>query len=668
MTTHLRYRPDIDGLRALAIIPVLLFHAGVPGFSGGYIGVDIFFVISGFLITSIIKREVLNGSFSFTDFWARRARRILPASVIMIICSMIAGWYLLAPPDYQDLGRSARYQAYFAGNFYFWGESGYFDNASELKPLLHMWSLAVEEQFYLIAPLVFLLCFRFVPNHAYLILFAMLLFSFMANVIFIEDYPAATFYLLHSRAWELLLGALLATKAGPIKHQIVANGITGSGFIIILICIMCYDDTTLFPGAAAALPTLATAAIIWGNTNHTTFLRTLLSFKPFVGIGLISYSLYLWHWPLIVFTKYRSIEGLTLLDSMGLIAASFIAGYLSWRFVETPFQRKRLLPDNRRMLAGGLASLMIIAIAGQTIRQTEGYPSRLPSHVVNYANGEIWGEVQQQCHRLGLAGIQKGELCEFGNAAKTTPALLSWGDSHAAALIPAMDYQAGKHGIHTVHASMSGCPSILGGEPKNNPECAVFNEKVLEYIQANNIKNVLLASRWSSYVYGQGRHNGDEVILTKEKDDPQDPEMAKVIFRTRLAETVNRLNAQGIHVWIVKQVPFQSPYNLPHDLVSRAMRNIDTSDVGISTHIHQQHQTFVNAVFDQLASENTTLVDPMDFMCRGGICPAQAEGYSLYRDNNHLSSSGSLAIKGLLEPVFLSIKHKSSGIKRKTSG
>lgn len=661
MTTTLRYRPDIDGLRALAIIPVLFFHAGIPGFSGGYIGVDIFFVISGFLITSIIKREVHNGSFSFTQFWARRARRILPASVAMVIFCLIAGWYLLAPPDYEALGRSARYQAYFAGNFYFWGESGYFENASELQPLLHMWSLAVEEQFYLVAPLLFLICFRFAPHHTPKILLTILLSSFAVNVFFVEEYPAATFYLLHSRAWELLLGALLATNIRPIKRQSMANGITGASFIILLVCIIYYDRSTPFPGVAAAFPTLATAAIIWGNTNHSTFLRTLLSFKPFVGIGLISYSLYLWHWPLIVFTKYRSIDEFSLLDSIALIVASFIAGYLSWRFVETPFQKKRLLPDNRRILLGGMTALMIIGVLGHIIHQTDGYPSRLPNHVVNYANGEIWSEAQQQCHRRGLAGIQDGKLCEFGKAAETAPVLLSWGDSHASALLPAIEYYAEKQGIHTVHASLSSCPPILGGEPRNHPDCAVFNQRVLEYIKTNNIKNVLLASRWSSYVYGQGVFNGDKVILTKAKNDPQDPEVAKIIFKSQLTSTVNRLNAEGIHVWIVKQVPFQSSYNLPHDLVSRAMRNIDTSDIGISTQHHQQHQAFVNTVFDRLSSADTTLIDPTDVMCRNKICRAQDQGYSLYRDNNHLSSNGSLLLKGILEPMFSGIKGKDPG-------
>lgn len=208
--SNISYRPDIDGLRALAIIPVLLFHVGIAGFGGGFVGVDVFFVISGYLITSIIAREVEAGEFTFSNFWARRARRILPASILMMIGCLVAGWFILAPDDYFDLGRSAREQAYFAGNFYFWKESGYFDGPSELKPLLHTWSLAVEEQFYFVFPLLFILAHRFFVNHKLSFFVLVFIASFVASVILVDDYPSSTFYLLHTRAWELLVGGLIA--------------------------------------------------------------------------------------------------------------------------------------------------------------------------------------------------------------------------------------------------------------------------------------------------------------------------------------------------------------------------------------------------------------------------------------------------------------------------
>ncbi|MEC8429514.1 MAG: acyltransferase family protein, partial [Pseudomonadota bacterium] len=482
--SNISYRPDIDGLRALAIIPVLLFHVGIAGFGGGFVGVDVFLVISGYLITSIIAREVEAGEFTFSNFWARRARRILPASILMMIGCLVAGWFILAPDDYFDLGRSAREQAYFAGNFYFWKESGYFDGPSELKPLLHTWSLAVEEQFYFVFPLLFILAHRFFANHKLSFFVLVFIASFVASVMLVDDYPSSTFYLLHTRAWELLVGGLIAIA--PARQGVKAGTselISLIGLAMIVYAIARYDHSTTFPGATALLPTLGTGAIIWANTYHKTMVSKLLSLKVFVTIGLISYSLYLYHWPLIAFTRYQAVGGeLDTVHQAFLIVGSFVLAYLSWKFVETPFRKKSLFPTNKKILTASLSVLVVVAVAGQMIRKTEGYPERLPPHVLAYAEASSWAKYQKRCYKLTPEDIKNGEICRFGEGQDGSTTLLFWGDSHAAAYLPAVRAKAEEHSVLTLHASDSACPPIAGAERPNDEECVKFNAIMLEQI------------------------------------------------------------------------------------------------------------------------------------------------------------------------------------------
>jgi len=287
--SSLVYRRDIDGLRAIAVIAVVLFHFGVPGLTGGFVGVDVFFVISGYLITSISWRQREAGRFSFVECWTRRARRILPALFAMIAVLLAVGWVLMAPKDYEQLGQSVRYQVMFASNLLFMRQDGYFDVASDLKPLLHTWSLAVEEQFYILFPLLLtLLASRF--RHWRLALFGVLLISFGLSVWAVAQHPEKAFFLLPMRAWELLAGAMLAV-APVSKTRLTAAAaqcISLLGLGLILIAVFAYDKNTPFPGAAALLPVLGVVALIWANEHHSTWVGRILSSRLLVGLGLIS--------------------------------------------------------------------------------------------------------------------------------------------------------------------------------------------------------------------------------------------------------------------------------------------------------------------------------------------------------------------------------------------
>lgn len=366
------YRKEIDGLRALAVIPVILFHGGFEWFSGGYIGVDIFFVISGYLITSIILKEKEAGTFSIVNFYERRARRILPALFFVLLACLPFAWFWLLPHELKDFGKSIVAVALFGSNILFWRESDYFASDAELLPLLHTWSLAVEEQFYVIFPLIMILFWVLGKRWLITIISLIALFSLGLTEWGWRHFPEANFYLIPTRAWELMVGALTAfylyrkeQAQGIISHL---GSITG--FILIIAAIFFLDRSMPFPSLYALAPTVGTALIILFATPET-LVHKLLSLKGFVGVGLISYSAYLWHHPLFAFARIRSIDEPSLwLISLLIIAALGLA-YLSWRFVEQPF-RDRHRFTRKQIFASGLISSLIFVGVGTALLVSDG--------------------------------------------------------------------------------------------------------------------------------------------------------------------------------------------------------------------------------------------------------------------------------------------------------
>lgn len=394
-------RRDIDGLRALAVLPVVLFHFGFNTFSGGFVGVDVFFVISGFLITSILFREISAQRFSFLDFWGRRARRILPALTVVVVVTLALGWLLLTAKDLSDLGRTIRYQSLFISNILFMREDGYFEPASDLKPLLHTWSLAVEEQYYIFFPLMMVLLMRYVRHWRWM-LFAVLLVSFGLNIVYIERRPEFAFFSLPTRAWELLCGAMLAVL--PVaKHAPrlwVRQTVGLAGLAAVLLAVFTFDKSTVFPGWAALLPVLGTTALIWSGARGPTLAGQLLSLRPMVWIGLLSYSLYLWHWPIYVYANAISIDGIQPLEALGWIALAVALAWLSLRFVELPFREKRVFASRNSVLVGGLVSITALAVVGSAIRSADGVPQRLSGKALEYAQSQEWNAGQMKCMHM----------------------------------------------------------------------------------------------------------------------------------------------------------------------------------------------------------------------------------------------------------------------------
>lgn len=373
----MQYRREIDGLRAVAVVPVILFHAGLSLFSGGYVGVDVFFVISGYLITGIIFNEMLDGKFTFSGFYERRARRLLPALFLVLLCSIPAAWFLLFPSDMRDFARSLRAVPVFISNFYFYQSSGYFDGAAELKPLLHTWSLAVEEQFYLFFPAFLLAALRFGIRWAVALMLVVLSVSFLLAEVGSVAHQAAAFYLLPFRIWELLVGGLLAvyhfsrkTPSGRFHAQ------AGSfiGIAMILAATFLLDDSTPFPGRYALLPVLGTALIIHFATPET-YVGKILGSRILVGIGLVSYSAYLWHQSIFAFFRHAFSGHPSIEEMLALILLTFFLAYLSWRFVEAPFRNRNFL-SRKKIFSLSLVFSLIIILLGEWGAATKGFVDR----------------------------------------------------------------------------------------------------------------------------------------------------------------------------------------------------------------------------------------------------------------------------------------------------
>ncbi|MCP1453122.1 acyltransferase family protein [Pseudomonas kilonensis] len=640
-------RRDIDGLRALAVIPVVLFHFGFSAFSGGFVGVDVFFVISGFLITGILFREINAGRFSFVDFWARRARRILPALSVVLVVTLALGWLLLTAKDFSELGRAVRYQALFISNILFMRQDGYFEPASDLKPLLHTWSLAVEEQYYIFFPLLMVLLMRHV-RHWRWVLFAVLLVSFGLNVACIGRKPDFVFFSLPTRAWELLCGAMLAVL--PASKQVVRPWLYQlagvAGLAAVLMAVFTFDETTRFPGWAALLPVLGTTALIWSGAQGSTWVAQALSTRGLVWIGLLSYSFYLWHWPIYVYANVISIDGIQAWEAAGWILLALGLAWLSWHFVELVFREKRVLATRKPVLAAGLLAMAVLAVTGSVVRSADGFPQRFTGKALEFVQAQEWRAGQMDC-MLVNSDKNLDKACLIGRNKEGPANQLVWGDSHAAALLPAIQTNADREGRPVWLYSMSGCPPILGDGPRQR--CRDFNERTMEQVRRLQIKDVVLASNWSLYIYG--REDGDRKLLLDPRDSTGE---AEARMAAALRAQVAAIRAAGAQVWLFKEVPLQR-----QGVISRltSLARVGRSAEGLSRPLkeHLVRQHFLSALFDSMsaADPGVHVIDPTPLMCAGQLCDIEVRGRSQYKDEDHLSDIGSARLAPLFAPVLL---------------
>jgi len=477
------YRPEIDGLRALAVVPVMLFHAGFKTFSGGFVGVDVFFVISGYLITSIIVAEKQAGTFTLLGFYERRARRILPALFLVMVACIPAARLMLLPSDMKDFSQSMTAVSVFASNFLFWQKSGYFDSAAELRPLLHTWSLAVEEQYYVLFPIFLLLIWRYGMARI-LVIFSLLgILSLMLANYLIPSEPSAAFYLLPTRAWELLVGATAAIyltgRVHHVRSQWYRQLATFLGMSLIIIAVIVFDHRTPFPGLYALVPTVGAALIILYATPNTV-VGSLLGSRLFVGVGLISYSAYLWHQPLLAFARHGSLHPPSVPLRLTLLTGTFLLAYFSWRFVELPF-RKRGVINRKRLFVFAVLASTLFATFGIVGHITRGFESHYLAdldvqkrEILAIPSGRIFDNGDCHFHGFDVDDQWKGRF--IGCQKKYGKAIVVLGDSHGANMYEAVS-------LNTPYPFVVGMAQ--GGCRPHSPKSECPYQRFLDYSAAH---------------------------------------------------------------------------------------------------------------------------------------------------------------------------------------
>jgi peptidoglycan/LPS O-acetylase OafA/YrhL len=491
-----RYRPDIDGLRAVAVTLVVLYHAFPDAMPGGFVGVDIFFVISGFLITGIIARELDQKRFSLLGFYNRRIRRIFPALIVVLCTVLVLGWLWMLPAAYAQLSSDVFASAAFFANIALLLQSGYFDVEAAKKPLLHLWSLGIEEQFYLFWPLILMLAARL-----RLSLFAVAsvigLASFALNVTLIGSHPIATFYLPFTRAWELLAGAALACGWIKLNQSAIANNWRASlGILLVASAAAVLDTNNAFPGWWAVLPVLGGALLLsapaaWGC-------RHVLASPVMVLIGLISYPLYLWHWPLLVFFALIKFAPLTLLERGLIVGLSIVLAWATYRFVEIPFRFGHPSPARLCSLGGGMA---LIALAGGIVVENRGFEFRLPDEI----RGVTQVTTQSSKWRVHECLIDLSRETSFADDCVDRgrrPLILVWGDSTAGALMPGLRKAQESRAFGLAQFTASSCIPALNTDVAGSPNCRAINDKVLSLARELKPDVVLLHGTWDRYLDG----------------------------------------------------------------------------------------------------------------------------------------------------------------------
>lgn len=514
----MKYRPEVDGLRAVAVIPVILFHAGFSTFSGGFVGVDIFFVISGYLITTIITQELERGRFSIVTFYERRARRILPALFFVIAACIPFAWLWLMPQDMRDFSQSISAVAAFGSNFLFWRESGYFDTAAELKPLLHTWSLAVEEQFYVLFPIFLLLFWRFGKRWVAALIAAALIISLGLAEFIVDTRPAAAFFLLPTRAWELSIGALtaliLSDKTSIRISKVAAEALSAAGLILIAFSVFAYSKLTPFPSLYALVPTVGTALIILFASRDTAVGR-LLSLKLMMGVGLISYSAYLWHQPLFAFARHRAPDSLSPYVLIGLCFLALLLAFFSWRYVERPFRRKELVQRRSVFTFASVGSLALLAL-GIAGHASGGFPGRLGPERAGFAayfeNGipewryfeatQMLEKYRSDCDFYDLEQYRAGNATRaprpeissdcYTRNPELPHSVMIWGDSHAQQFRYGLDQNL-DDSWQILQVATSGCSPRIVVEVSKDDFCDYSNWFALQTISNAAPEIVLLA-------------------------------------------------------------------------------------------------------------------------------------------------------------------------------
>lgn len=649
----MKYRREIDGLRAISLIAIVLFHAGFEAFSGGFLGVDIFFVLSGYLITSIILTDIANSDFSLIRFYEKRCRRILPALFVVLLVCIPFAWFWLLPHELKTFAKSVTYSALSVSNIYFFKTTNYFDSASELKPLLHTWSLGVEDQFYLLYPVLLIFLMKKSFKASYVALGIISIISLAVAHWSSLHYPLASFYLLHTRAWELLSGAIIGIylhqRQTPIQATKLSNILSITGLLIVLISLFAYGESVPNPSLYTLPPIIGTLMII-AFTHPDQIVGKLLSNRIAVGIGLISYSAYLWHQPVFAFIRIKNLGTIDAWSMIPAILITFIFAYISWRFIEKPARDQKNL-TRRKVFIGsgvGIAFFLTIGITGEAKKGFENRYS-IPPAVVNDFNLD---NLALKCYA--------DRFCEVGDLSAKKSDVVVFGDSHSQSILAAFEKVGQQTKTKTTFMGLVGCPPLLDVVILKGPPilgiCEKLVEKQIEFVKKERPKKIFLVARWSAYVDGDYDGRG-AFSLGKNYNDPIDKDYTKKVYLEGIEKTIATYQALGSEVYIVGQIP-QQRYSAKefYYLIYDEKKSIDEKRLllkkySVSLEDHLKLQSNNRQIFGSLQEKGLgQVIIPDDIFCRDGYCPLGTLERTYYRDKDHISNFGAEQLAPMLLP------------------
>ena len=638
------YRAHIDGLRAIAVLAVILFHFKSPTLPGGFLGVDVFFVISGFLITQLLSEPSdLSWRGRLGSFYLRRARRILPALLFTSLVIAAAAVVIYLPDGLINNSKYFLLTPLMLANVATWLDGDYFATGNYF-PLKHYWSLAVEEQFYVLYPLIFLLLPAAHSRRRMTVLATIAVISIAICILGEHWHPSMTFYLMPARAWELMFGALAAGSA-PLrfKSRLATEGAAYAGLAVVLCSFFLFDERTGFPNPCVLIPCAATAWLLFIGRQPSTTAFQLLSMRPLVFTGKISYSLYLWHLPILVLAQYYAIRRLSVSELIAVWCAIYAVAVISWLLIENPIRRKVVLGSPRAFVLLALAGSISVSAVGACFWLGNGLPWRFGRDIQVLTQPDRMARDAKYCMSLPLTQVAAGRLCRIGPEHTGVRKAVLWGDSHALVLLPGFEWLAQSNDIQIYFAARSSCKPLLdvtngpGGTTKNE-NCAAFNNAMASAVKRIHPEVTILAAFW-------------DLERARVGEDPS----ASALKRERdwnWRATTGPLRAAGSSVCVVLDVP-DLPYPIPYALAMARRRGLDTSFVYVNRSDAVARYKDFEASVRALESVNALrVVDPKDALCPGVRCEIEWDGRSLYRDSNHLSSVGAMYVRNSLAPCL----------------
>lgn len=630
----MEYRKEIDGLRAVAVLPVIFFHAGFSLFSGGYIGVDVFFVISGYLITLILTKDLDNGSFSIAKFYERRARRILPALFFVMLSCIPFAYAWMIPQQFKDFSQAFVAVSFFSSNILFWAKEDYFAPSAELNPLLHTWSLAVEEQFYIFFPILLFALWRFGKHPVFFVIFGLSCISLLLSEWGWRNSPSANFYLLPTRAWELGVGAMCAFYTHKRTIQ-SSQPLSTLGLVLILYSVFKFDEDIPFPSAYTLVPVLGTALIILFCSSGTLVYK-LLSLKHVVGIGLVSYSAYLWHQPLMAFARIKIFPHPHWTTMLALCCISLALAYFSWRYVERPFRTKdgSWINSRVKVFSTAIAASLAVFSFGLYGHLSNGIPERirLSEEQSSYISTATASPMRNLCHASSDHIIEPEDACRYNNESAT---IAVFGDSHVVELAYALGEQVKGTDIGIAHFSFSGCAASYG--QADSSTCSEWANNTVNYIiESDEFTHVIVSYRMASKIWGSPRGAYPDLprIRSENKYKP---------IIDSLRSTLLDIAASGKQVIYVDQSP-ELPWSIQELVYSD--RIVNGNIHGLSREWWDSFNTFFENTHAVPESIDRVHVD--EIHCDDEVCYAGKEGTSFYFDEDHISVEGAKRVADLI--------------------